>query len=226
MRFSMIFRILFCLFIIGLAAGGSAESKKGINKMTMEQISKLAALKGPDYAAERNAFLSSTPSLPDYPYGLADQDPRFRVQYLILQGWQKNVGLYREMQARIDSADTNFMSRSAAGFFPFFNQTRHLSNMKWRYNGLAFAWEDILKFNGTKPDWQIHNSVEIILGFPHSDSIDPLLIAMHLKPDWSKTEYLNVLIEMPSTGLKERLDIDRKFYTFVRPMIEEALRRQ
>lgn len=226
MQISRILRLLCCLCAMGLASCAGAQNKKGIDPMVEEQVRELSALSGSEYVTRRNEFLTTAPALPDYPFGLADQDPRFRVQYLILQGWQKNAGIQKEMQSRIESVNVDFMSRTAAGLSPFYGETRMLSAQKWRYDGLAFAWEDILKFKAAKPDWQIHSSLEVIRGFPHSDSIDPLLIAMHLEPNWSETIYINILTDMPTSGLKERLEIDRQFYKFTRPMIEDALRGQ
>ena len=191
-----------------------------------DEIRELSALKGPEYAARRDAFLASAPPLPEYPYGLADQDPRYRAQYLILRGWQQNADVHREIQERIEGTNAEFMGRSASGFFPLWNGSRGLSASKWRYDGLVFAWEDILKFDETKPAWQIDNSLFIIEGFPHADSVDPLLISMHLERDRSDYAHrLDLLKEMPKAALEERLQIDRNFYTYVRPILNEALGR-
>ncbi|MFQ6550156.1 hypothetical protein AADZ90_019585 [Aestuariibius sp. 2305UL40-4] len=215
---------LFGFFILGTAA--CTQTEQGVAPMIEDEIRELSALKGSDYTTRRDAFLASAPQLPEYPYELADQDPRYRAQYLILRGWQQSPDVYREVQERIESTDAEFMGRSAAGFFPLWNGSRGLSASKWRYDGLAFAWEDILKFSETKPRWQISNSLFIIEGFPHEDSIDPLLIAMHLENDRSAyARRLTVLSKMPKPALEDRLEIDRNFYTHVRPILNEALGR-
>ncbi|MDO5641272.1 MAG: hypothetical protein Q4G26_02635, partial [Paracoccus sp. (in: a-proteobacteria)] len=123
--------------------------------------------------------------------------------------------------------NAEFTRKSAAGFHPFWNQTRSLSARKWRHDGLAYAWEDITKFTRTRPSWQIHNSAGIIRGFPHVDSIDPLLIAAQPEQNRSSREiWQSLLAEMPAAGLNERLALKTDFYLPLHPIIQEALRRQ
>lgn len=195
--------------------------------MTDKHIQEMAVLTGQNYLARRNAFLASAPPLPEYPFGLTERDPHYRVQYLILRGWQQNAPLYHQMRERLDAADTGFMSRSASGFHPLWKKTWRLSETEWRYDGLAYAWEDIIKFAKMKPDWQIYNSVEIMQAFPHADSIDPLLIALLPEQDkrW-RANWETALSKMPGDGLRARLRQDTDFYLRVRPLIQEALRRQ
>ena len=146
---------------------------------------------------------------------------------MILREWQQNSGLYRQMMNRLDGVNAESMGRSASGFSRLYNETRQLSAKDWRYDGLAFAWEDITKFAGTKPAWQIQNSVELIRGFPHVDSIDPLLIAALQATDRSAREtYQIALAEMPAEGLQQRMRLETEFYQRARPLLQEALRRQ
>ncbi len=213
--------------VLFISATACAQTGRSIDPVTDEHIQALAALTGQEYIARRNEFLASAPPLPDYPFDPGQRDPRYRVQYMILVGWQRNAGLYRQITDRINAADTWFMSKSASGFHPFWNQTRSLSAEEWRHDGLAYAWEDITKFTRTKPSWQIYNSVEIIRGFPHVDSIDPLLIATQPEQDRSSLEtWQSALAEMPAAGLKQRFTLEEEFYQPLRPIIQEALRRQ
>lgn len=130
----------------------------------------------------------------------------------------------RQAKDRVNSADVEFMSVSASGF----HQTRRLSAGQWRYDGLAYAWENITKFAGMKPRWQIYNSISIIQGFPpHVDSIDPLLIASLSEQNKSSYAILQTtLSKMPGNGLRARLQQDTELHLSVRQILQEALRRQ
>lgn len=195
--------------------------------MIEEQIQELSLLTGPDYAARRNAFLDQAPPLPDYPHDLMARGPEYRAQYLILQGWQRNAALLGEIGKRVDAVNARFMGRSAAGFSPLWNETRFLSAKTWRRDGLAYAWEDILKFADEKPEWKLQNSQEILRGFPDADSIEPLLIYIHMERNTAlRNGGVTTLAAMPKAALQERLALDSDFYRVMRPVLQEALRRQ
>lgn len=213
--------------VVFVPEAARAQTGRHIASVTDDDIQALAALTGQGYVARRDAFLASAPPLPHYPFDPGQRDPRYRVQYLILTGWQRNAELLRQIADRPNAINAEFTSNSAAGFHPFWNRTRLLSAREWRYSGLAYAWEDITKFTRIKPGWQIHNGAEIIRGFPHADSIDPLLIAAQPEQDRSSREtWQSLLAEMPAAGLKERLALETDFHLSLRPMIQEALRRQ
>ncbi|WP_298260261.1 hypothetical protein [uncultured Litoreibacter sp.] len=111
-----------------------------------------------------------------------------------------------------------------AGLSPVHNEYRRKTMTEWRRDVLPYAWEDILKFEKTKPQWKIDNSIFIIRAYPHRDSVDPLLIAMHLKSDREAVSYAATLRDMPKGALEERLEEEGRFYTFVKPQLRKALR--
>lgn len=194
-----------------------------VNPMTQQQIQDLSALSGNTYIAARNDFLQSAALLPAFTAALSDADPRYRTQYLILQGWQKNSALYKQIDAELAEANVALMAISNAGFSPLFNETRNTSKTEWQYDGLAYAWEVILKFEDTEPAWKLSNALNIISGYPHADSVDPLLIAAHLKDTRAQVNYTHRLRDMPATALRARIKEEGNFYTFVRPILEDAL---
>lgn len=209
------------------ATAERVQTGTGVDPATDECIQALSTLTGRVYLARRNKFLAAAAPLPEYPFEPGRRDPRYRLQYLILAGWLRNADLYRRMRAREDAANVEFMSISAAGFHPFWNETRVLSAREWRYDGLPYAWEHITKFAPTGPRWRTMNSVNIIRGFPHVDSIDPLLIAAPPEDDrsWRETR-LRLLAEMPVAGLEARLAQETDFYRPFHPVLEDALRRR
>ncbi|MDO5641271.1 MAG: hypothetical protein Q4G26_02630, partial [Paracoccus sp. (in: a-proteobacteria)] len=85
-----------CIFKDGLR-----PDRKSIGSMTDGHIQALAALSGQGYLARRNEFLASAPPLSNYPFDLGHRDPRYRVQYLILMGWQRNADLFRQIEDRL-----------------------------------------------------------------------------------------------------------------------------
>lgn len=227
MNFRSLARLACLIGAVLISAVACADTKRSVDPMIEEQIQELSLLTGPDYVARRNAVLAQAPALPEYPDAMTQRDPLYRVQYLILRGHQRNAGLYRKIDDIIGAVNPGFMGRSAAGFFPLWNKSRQLSAKEWRYDGLPYAWEDILKFNRAKPDWQIQNSMEIMRGFPHADSIDPLLIYIHGEKDGpSRNGAIATLALMPKGALQERLALDSDFYRAMRPVLQEALRRQ
>lgn len=227
MNFRSLARLACLIGAVLISAVACADIKRSVDPMIEEQIQELSLLTGPDYVARRNAVLAQAPVLPEYPYALTQQAPLYRAQYLILRGHQRNADLYRKIDDIIGAVNAGFMGRSAAGFFPLWNKSRHLSATEWRYDGLPYAWEDILKLNREKPGWQIQNSMEIINGFPHADSIDPLLIYIHGEKDGpGRNGAISTLALMPKAALQERLALDTDFYRVMRPVLQEALRRQ
>lgn len=134
--------------------------------MIEEQIQELSLLTGPDYVARRNAVLAQAPALPEYPDAMTQRDPLYRVQYLILRGHQRNAGLYRKIDDIIGAVNPGFMGRSAAGFFPLWNKSRQLSAKEWRYDGLPYAWEDILNSTGKSPTGRSRTAWKSCVAFP------------------------------------------------------------
>lgn len=136
-------------FVLSLFA--HAQNERTIDAMTDKHIQEIAKLTGQEYLLRRNEFLALAPLLPEYPFDTNERDPYYRVQYQILLGWQRHADLYQKMTERLENTDVEFMSNSAAGFHPLYNETRELSATEWRYDGLAYAWEDITKFTSIKP---------------------------------------------------------------------------
>ncbi|PTX55487.1 hypothetical protein C8N43_0126 [Litoreibacter ponti] len=192
--------------------------------MTQKEIQELSGLMGAAYVERRNAFLRGADLLPNYDAALSDHDPRYRAQYLILRGWQKNAPLYNEIDAELADVPAEMMSKRAAGMHPLWNKFTRKTQQEWKYDVLPYAWEDILKFEDVKPDWQVTNSLFMIRAYPHEDSVDPLLIAMHLKEADNAATYAAWLREMPKDALEERLEETGRFYQFVRPQLLDALR--
>ena len=203
-----------------------AFAQSGGQTMTNERIAQLAALTGDTYKAARESFLAEEGPLPPYPYALDEADPRFRVQYLILHAWQSDTRPYREMEELFAGADVSFMNTSAIGFDHFFAKFRNTSRTEWQRAGLPFAWELLLKSYQTRPEWQLDCAYFLIEGFPHADSIDPLLIMRQisdLQKFW-KDSALFLLREMPVEDLRARLALKQPYYMAVRSDLEEALR--
>lgn len=210
--------------VVGLLVVACTTSAEDIDQMTQEQIQYLSGLSGEPYIAQRNAFLENAAPLPEYNASLSDHDPRYRAQYLILQGWQNNAEFYNQIDAELAEVPAERLSKMAAGLQTVWNTHMRRSRDEWHYAALPYAWEDILKLQGTKPDWMITNSFFIIRGYPHEDSIDPLLIDMHLKDERAAATHAAWLREMPKAALQDRLEEDGNFYQFVRPQLIAALR--
>lgn len=213
------------LFMGSVVSSVASCASAGLESGTMENelIEELARLSGQDYATARNSFLASAAPLPAYSASLSEHDPRYRAQYLILREWQRNPKIPSEIDAELNRFDAGQMSRSAAGFSPV--KDLILARMQdWKDDALPFFWEDILKFDRVKPDWQIETALTALWSRPNEGSIDPLLISMHTKTN--ESEYLaryNVLRQMPERPLRDRLEEDGAFYTSVRPIIEKVL---
>lgn len=203
-----------------------AYGQSGGQDMINDRIAHLAALSGETYTAERQAFLAEEAPLPPYPYALDEADPRFRVQYLILQAWQTDTRPYQEIEERFAGADVDFMMRSALGFSVLAGEIRNTSRDEWQRAGLPFAWEMQLKDYPTRPDWQLSCGMSAIQGFPHSDTIDPMLIMRQIPEleQYHKNAALSRLREMPIPDLQARLTLNQPYYATVRSDLHEALR--
>ena len=122
-------RSLCAILLAGLAALLSPSVAEA--RMNVDRIAALAALQGNVYETERRAFLAEEHALPAYPYALADADPRFRVQYLILRGWQQHGDLYAKIEQELAEVDADTMRKTASGLTPIYITFRADSAEEW-----------------------------------------------------------------------------------------------
>lgn len=194
--------------------------------MTQKMIQELSLLKGGQYLDLRNEFLNTAPPLPEYSKPLSEHDVRYRVQYMILHGWQNNAPLYNQINAELDDVNTDWLKKTNNGFFPVWNKFAKQTQENWKTDALPYAWETLIKLDDTMDEWRIVNSVFMIEGHPHETSIDPLLLAIHLEQDESDyANYFEALRKLPKPALQARLNETGEFYTFVRPILTKVLAR-
>lgn len=224
MRITLLLLLLRSTIFAFLATIAYSDTPQFVDPVTQGKIQALSMLRGDEYTAARNDFLANAPTLPDYPDGAPEQDPRYRVQYMILQGWQQNARLYGEFEEILSEVNVDFMSISAAGFYPLYNQFRNRSEREWRRAGLPYAWEALLKFESTRPNWQIVSNMMMIRGYPHGDSIDPLLLSLQSSMQKESAPFARVLLrEMPLDALNARLNSTAPFYVKMRAELQEAI---
>lgn len=226
MRIKLLLLLLRSTIFAFLATIAYSDTPQFVDPVTQDKIQALSMLRGDEYATARDEFLANAPTLPDYPNGAPEQDPRYRVQYMILQGWQQNARLYQEFEKIIAEADVSFMSISASGFHPLFDEFTTRSEREWKRAGLPYAWETLLKFEGNLQRWElVTRSIMIMRGYPHADSIDPLLLSLWHNGERSTDVFARSLLrESPLDALNARLGSTEPFYVKMRAELQEAIR--
>lgn len=217
-------RSLCAVTLAGLA--GTFSPSPAEARMNVDRIAALAALHGDAYETEKRAFLAEEEPLVDYPYELAQADPRFRVQYLILMGWQQHGDLYSKIEKELAEINADAMRKTAAGLAPLYSTFRADSAEHWQRDGLPFAWELVLKSGKTRPDWQWMSAMAMIQGYPHADSVDALMIGLREVSQASDqhAEMAATLRDMPVEDIRTRLELDQQYYVDSRPDLKAAAR--
>ncbi len=98
-----------------------------------------------------------------------------RIHAGILNGWSQHRDMYLSILKELDAVDVEMESKTVVGISRIWDAYALRAKEKYGSAVLPLAWEVILKFESSWPDWKVITFFYMIGAVPDVQSIDPMV---------------------------------------------------